>query len=83
MLQKNVMLRINLINRNFCYIQLNKCIKYYPKYYEAYIYRGKLFLKMKQYKHALSDFDKAISIDNHKQIAFVGKGDCLRLMEKY
>ena len=38
---------------------------------------------MKQYKNALGDFDRAIQIDGHKQIAYVGKGDCLRLMEKY
>lgn len=62
---------------------MNRCIKSYPKYYEAYIYRGKLYLKLKQYRYALGDFDRAIAIDGHKQIAFVGKGDCLRLMEKY
>lgn len=38
---------------------------------------------MKQYKNALVDFDRAINLDDRKQIAFVGKGDCLRLMEKY
>lgn len=38
---------------------------------------------MKQYRQAIADFDKAITIDGHKQIAYVGKGDCLRLMEKY
>lgn len=62
---------------------MNRCIKQYPKYYEAYIYRGKLYLKLKQYKQAMVDFDKAISLDGNKQIAYVGKGDCLRLMEKY
>lgn len=31
----------------------------------------------------MADFDKAISLDSNKQIAYVGKGDCLRLMEKY
>jgi hypothetical protein len=38
---------------------------------------------MKEFKLALLDFDKAINIDPHKQIAYVGKGDCLRLIEKY
>lgn len=38
---------------------------------------------MKQFRLSLADFDKAIHLDNHKQIAYVGKGDCLRLMEKY
>jgi tetratricopeptide (TPR) repeat protein len=55
----------------------------YPKYYEAYIYRGKLYLKTKNYKKALADFDRAIGLDGQKQIGLIGKGDCLRLMEKY
>ena len=63
--------------------QLNRCIRTYPKYYEAYIYRGKLYLKLKQYRNAVQDFDKAITLDGNKQIGYVGKGDCLRLMEKY
>ena len=55
----------------------------FPKYYEAYIYRGKLYLKTKSYKKALLDFDRAINLDSQKQIGLIGKGDCLRLMEKY
>jgi len=38
---------------------------------------------MKQYRQAIGDFDKAISLDGHKLIAYVGKGDCLRLLERY
>ena len=38
---------------------------------------------MKQYRQAQADFEKAISLDSHKQIALVGMGDCLRLMERY
>ena len=83
MLQKNGEVRSNWIDRNFYNIQLNKCIRNYPKYYEAYIYRGKLYLKLKQYRPAMADFDKAIALDGNKQIAYIGKGDCLRLMEKY
>lgn len=55
----------------------------YPKYYEAYIYRGKLYLKIKNYKKALIDFERALNLDGQKQIGLIGKGDCLRLMEKY
>jgi tetratricopeptide (TPR) repeat protein len=67
----------------FLVIQLEECIDRFPKYYEAYIYRGKLYLKLKEFKYALQDFDKAILIDHNKQIAYVGKGDCLRLIERY
>ena len=70
-------------DRNYLITQLNKCIKEYPKYYEAYIYRGKLFLKLKKNEVALSNFDKAISLDGSKEIGYIGKGDCLRLLERY
>jgi tetratricopeptide (TPR) repeat protein len=36
-------------------------------------------LKLKKYKEALNDFEKAIKINPDKQIAYIGKGDCLRL----
>lgn len=42
-----------------------------------------MYLKIKNYKKALFDFDKAINIDAQKQIGLIGKGDCLRLMERY
>jgi hypothetical protein len=38
---------------------------------------------LKEFKYALQDFDRAIAIDPKKQIAYVGKGDCLRLIERY
>ena len=38
---------------------------------------------MKNYKKALGDFDRAIGLDGVKQIGLIGKGDCLRLMERY
>ena len=64
-------------------MQLNECITKFTKYYEAYIYRGKLYLKEKKYLEALTDFEKAISLNTNKQIGYVGKGDCLRLIERY
>jgi tetratricopeptide (TPR) repeat protein len=42
-----------------------------------------LYLKIKNYKKALNDFEKAFNLDSQKQIGLIGKGDCLRLMEKY
>lgn len=64
-------------------MQLNECLKKNQKSYETYIYRGKLYLKQKRFKEALSDFERAIKINPEKQIAYIGKGDCLRLCEKY
>lgn len=31
----------------------------------------------------MADFEKAIKINPEKQIGYIGKGDCLRLNEKY
>lgn len=38
---------------------------------------------MKEFKLAYEDFNKAIAIDSQKQIGYVGKGDCLRLMGNF
>ena len=62
---------------------MNECLKKYPKSYETHVYRGKLYLRLKKYKEALSDFERAIKISPEKQIAYIGKGDCLRLSENY
>lgn len=63
--------------------QLGKAIMQYPKYYDAYIYRGKLQVKMKRFDKALSDFDIAIHLNNMCGLGYMGKGDCLRFMGEY
>ena len=40
----------------------------YPKYYDAYIYRGKLYVKSKQYDKALYDFNMAIELNSSKAL---------------
>ncbi|KRX11228.1 hypothetical protein PPERSA_07753 [Pseudocohnilembus persalinus] len=62
---------------------LGQAIKYFPKYYDAYIYRGKLLVKMKKYEQAVSDFEEAINLDQTKALGYIGKADCLRLLERY
>ena len=57
---------------------LSKAISNFPKYYDAYIYRGKLLVKQRKYDKALQDFNSAISLCPHKALGFVGKADCLR-----
>jgi len=37
-----------------------------PKSIEAYIYRGKLFSKVRQYERAIKDFDLALKIDKKR-----------------
>ena len=40
-------------------------------------------MKLKRYREALADFDRAINLHPEKQIGYIGKGDCLRLNERY
>ena len=40
-------------------------------------------MRLKKYKDALQDFERALKINPEKQIAYIGKGDCLRLSENY
>ena len=54
-----------------------------PRYVDAYLYRGKLFLKVKQFERAIRDFDVALRINPHKMMAYIYKGDCYRCMQKY
>lgn len=42
-----------------------------------------MYLKIKEFKLAYEDFSRAIAIDSQKQIGYVGKGDCLRLMGNF
>lgn len=61
---------------------LSKAINMYPKYYDAYIYRGKLYVKSKQYDKALYDFNMAIELNSSKALGYIGKADCLRFMNE-
>lgn len=62
---------------------LDKAIKYFPNFYEAYIYRAKMFLKLKQTKKAKNEFYKATKLDPKKLTAYAGLGDCNRIESDY
>lgn len=62
---------------------LSKAIHHNPQYFDAFIYRGKLFIKLKKFEKALLDFETAINIDSSKPLGYLGKANCLRLMNKY
>lgn len=55
----------------------------FPRYYDAYIYRGKLYLKQKLVDKADADFNMAISLSPQKGLGYLGKADCLRSMNNY
>ena len=45
---------------------LSKAISHFPKYYDAFIYRGKLYVKEKRWDKALLDFQAAIQANPNK-----------------
>ena len=83
MLQEAVRVSEHLEDCTEWIIQLNRCLEKYPKFYEGYIYRGKLFIKMKKYREAAADFNEAIQINRLRQIAYIGRGDCERAADNY
>lgn len=55
----------------------------FPRYYDAYIYRGKLFTKLGQVDKAEADFNVAIQLSPQKGLGYLGKADCLRMLNNY
>jgi tetratricopeptide (TPR) repeat protein len=55
-------------------LQLTKALEYFPDYYDCLAYRGKMFLKIENYEHAIDDFKKAMQINQNKGFAYLGKG---------
>ena len=49
-------------------------IEYYPKYGSAYINRGLIYWRLKNYQKAIDDFDMAISINPKSTAAYSNKG---------
>ncbi len=47
---------------------LHKAISRHPKYYDAYIFKGKLLLKEKQWEKALADFAIASKLKPSKNL---------------
>ncbi|CAK74957.1 unnamed protein product (macronuclear) [Paramecium tetraurelia] len=62
---------------------LNKVITMFPRYYDAYIYRGKLHTKLNQIDKADQDFNIAIQLSPQKGLGYLGKADCLRMQCQY
>ena len=63
---------------------LSKAIMKYPRYIEAYVARGQIFIFQKKWDKALSDFRLVIQIsppDNG--LGFLGQGDALKGIGNY
>ncbi|CAK58296.1 unnamed protein product (macronuclear) [Paramecium tetraurelia] len=62
---------------------LNKVILMFPRYYDAFIYRGKLYTKLNQIDKAEQDFNMAIQLSPQKGLGYLGKADCFRMQSQY
>lgn len=62
---------------------LHSATDVFPKYYDAYVYRGKLYVKTKNYEQGMKDFDTSIILNNSRGFGYIGKADCLRFMNKF
>ena len=54
--------------------QLTNGLKYFPDYYDCFIYRGKMYLKQEKYHLARNDFSLAVELNKKKGFAHFGKG---------
>ena len=59
----------NAIKQYTCAIQIQ------PNYYEAYVRRGKIYLKQKDYELAIRDYDKAISLNPENPFNYYNRGE--------
>ncbi|CAD8164820.1 unnamed protein product [Paramecium octaurelia] len=66
----------NLINEAIHVI--SQGINHFNRYFEALIFRAKLFLKIKNYEKAIKDFQSAIQVNPNKSICYVGLSDCYK-----
>ena len=62
---------------------LSKAIGKYPRYIEAYIARGQIYIYEKKWDKALSDFRTVISIMPENGLGYLGQGDSLKGIGNY
>ncbi|CAD8101860.1 unnamed protein product [Paramecium sonneborni] len=70
----------NLINDAINVI--SQGIYQFNRYFEAIIFRAKLFLKQKNYEKAIKDFYSAMQINSKKPVCYVGLSDCFKQINK-
>lgn len=62
---------------------LSKAVFKYPRYIEAYIARGQIFIFQKKWDKALSDFRVVISVAPENGLGYLGQGDSLKGIGNY
>lgn len=59
---------------------MNKAIDKFPEFYEAYIYRAKIFVILKEYDKALQNFNKAIELNPQRGVGIVKKNQAFNYL---
>ena len=62
---------------------LSKAIVRYPRYIEAYIARGQIFIFQKKWDKSLSDFRMVIQVSPDNGLGYLGQGDSLKGIGNY
>lgn len=62
---------------------LTRAIEQNPQDVSAYIKRGNVYRKMKQYDNAIADYTKALSLDSHSTYAYDFRGACYNFKGEY
>ncbi|CAD8189737.1 unnamed protein product [Paramecium pentaurelia] len=70
--------KLNLMNESLNILTI--CIQHFAKYFDAYIIRGKLYIKIQKFDKALGDFMIAIELQPNKAVGYIGYCDCFRMM---
>lgn len=61
----------------------NKAILKYPKFVEAYIARGQIYLFKKEWDKAFIDFRKVLQLSKNNGLGLLGQGDALKGIGNY
>lgn len=62
---------------------LSKALQRHPRYIEAYIARGQIYIYQKKWEKALGDFRAVIGTQPHNGLGFLGQGDSLKGMGNF
>lgn len=56
----------------------------YPRFSQAYFYKGKMHIKLGEYQFAAQSFRKCIKLQsNNSELSFLMLGDCLKHLGKF
>lgn len=77
------MIEVQKGNRDEAMRLLNRCIKLFPNFSDAFTNRGMLLMENGEYNEALVDFDRALELDSTNAIARLNRGVTLFSLKRY